>query len=70
MDLTADNSGMTEQIGQGASVAALARSIAGLGDMLRSANEQRLHLANNLLAVKVQETLADASVGTKIDTQA
>ena len=61
---------MISDIGPGASVAMLTRSLQGLADILRSSNEQTLNLANNLLRAQVQEKIADASLGAKIDTQA
>jgi hypothetical protein len=61
---------MISDIGPGASVAMLTRSLQGLADILKSANEQSLNLANNLLRVQVQEKIADTSLGSKIDTQA
>ncbi len=61
---------MISDIGPGASVAMLTRSLQGLADILKSANEQSLNLANNLLRAQVQEKVADASLGSKIDTQA
>jgi len=61
---------MTADIGPGASVAQLARSIQGLVDILKNANEQSMGLADKLLKVQVQEKIQDASVGTKIDTEA
>ncbi|HVO39930.1 MAG TPA: hypothetical protein VMV03_12950 [Spirochaetia bacterium] len=61
---------MISDIGPGASVAMLTRSLQGLADILRSSNEQSLNLANNLLRAQVQEKIADVSLGAKIDTQA
>ena len=61
---------MIADIGPGVSVAMLTRSLQGLADILKSANEQSLNLANNLLRAQVQEKLSDASLGAKIDTQA
>jgi hypothetical protein len=61
---------MTSEIGPGASVAQLARSIEGLADLLKNANEQTMTLSDKLLKTQVQEKIEDASVGTKIDTEA
>ncbi len=61
---------MTEEIGHGASVAALARSIQGLADLLKLTNEQSMGLAEKLLKTQIQEKIQDASLGTKIDTEA
>ena len=61
---------MISDIGPGVSVAMLTRSLQGLADILKSANEQSLNLANKLLRAQVQEKLSDASLGAKIDTQA
>ena len=61
---------MTSEIGPGASVAQLARSIEGLADLLKNANEQTMSLSDKLLKTQVQEKIEDASVGTKIDTEA
>ncbi|MGO9413368.1 MAG: hypothetical protein ACLQCB_21795 [Spirochaetia bacterium] len=61
---------MTSEIGPGASVAQLARSIQGLGDILKNANEQSMSISDKLLKTQVQEKIEDASVGTKIDTEA
>ena len=61
---------MTAEIGPGASVAQLARSIQGLADVLKNANEQSMGLSDRLLRMKVQETVEDASLGNMIDTEA
>jgi hypothetical protein len=61
---------MTADIGPGASVAQLARSIEGLADILKNANEQSMRISEKLLKTQVQEKLEDASVGTRIDTEA
>jgi len=61
---------MISEIGPGASVAQLARSIEGLADLLKNANEQTMTLSDKLLKTQVQEKIEDASVGTKIDTEA
>ena len=61
---------MTADIGHGASVAELARSIQALGDLLKTTNEQSSGLAEKLLKTQVQEKIEDASLGTKIDTEA
>ncbi|HVP19844.1 MAG TPA: hypothetical protein VMU36_12705 [Spirochaetia bacterium] len=61
---------MTADIGHGASVAELARSIQGLGDLLKTTNEQSTRFAEKLLKTQVQEKIEDASLGTKIDTEA
>ena len=61
---------MTAEIGPGASVAQLARSIQGLADILKNANEQSMGISEKLLRMKVQENIEDASLGNKIDTEA
>ncbi len=61
---------MTAEIGHGASVTELARSIQGLADLLKSTNEQTTGLAEKLMKVQVQQKIQDASLGAKIDTQA
>ncbi len=61
---------MTTDIGHGAAVAELARSILGLGDLLKTTNEQSTRFAEKLLKTQVQEKIQDASLGTKIDTEA
>ena len=61
---------MISDIGPGASVAELTRSLQGLADILKNANEQGLRLADKLLKTQVQEKLEDASLGNKIDTEA
>ena len=45
---------MISDIGRGASVAMLTRSLQGLADILKSANEQSLNLANNLLPTRTR----------------
>jgi len=61
---------MTADIGPGASAAELARSIQGLADILKNANEQSMGLSEKLLKMKVQEKVEDASLGNRIDTEA
>lgn len=61
---------MISDIGPGASVAELTRSLQGLADILKNANEQSLRLADKLLKTRVQAKLQDASLGTAIDTSA
>ncbi|HUI69459.1 MAG TPA: hypothetical protein VL354_02990 [Spirochaetia bacterium] len=61
---------MSAEIGPGASVAQLARSIQGLADILKNANEQSMGISEKLLRMKVQENIEDASLGNKIDTEA
>ena len=61
---------MTVDIGHGASVVELARSIQGLADILKSANEQSMRLSEKLLKTEVLEKIEDATLGTKIDTEA
>ncbi len=61
---------MTAEIGHGASVAELARSIQALTDLLKTTNEQTTGLAEKLLKTQVQEKIGDTSLGTKIDTEA
>jgi hypothetical protein len=61
---------MTADIGRGASVVELARSIQGLADILKNANEQSMRLSEKLLKTQVQAKIEDASTGTKIDTEA
>ncbi len=61
---------MTADIGHGASVAALTRSIQELADLLKTTNEQSSNLAEKLMKAQVQQKIEDASLGTKIDTEA
>jgi len=61
---------MTADIGPGASAAALARSIQGLADLLKSTNEQSMQMSEKLLKTQVQEKVEDASLGNRIDTEA
>ncbi len=61
---------MTADIGPGASAAELARSIQGLADILKNANEQTTRMSDKLLKTQVQEKIEDASLGNKIDTEA
>jgi len=61
---------MIADIGHGASVAELARSIQALGDLLKTTNEQSTRFAEKLLTMQVQEKIRDASLGSKIDTEA
>ncbi len=61
---------MSADIGPGASVAELTRSLQGLGDILKSANEQSTRMADKILKAQVQEKIEDASLGNKIDTEA
>lgn len=61
---------MIADIGHGASVAELARSIQQLADLLKTTNEQSSSLAEKLLKTRVQEKIENASLGTRIDTEA
>ncbi|MGA2611895.1 MAG: hypothetical protein ABSG38_00395 [Spirochaetia bacterium] len=61
---------MTADIGPGASAAQLARSIQGLADILKNANEQSMRISEKILKTQVQEKVEDASLGNKIDTEA
>jgi hypothetical protein len=61
---------MTADIGPGASAAQLARSIQGLADILKNANEQTMALSDKILKTQVMAKVQDASLGTKIDTEA
>jgi hypothetical protein len=61
---------MTADIGPGASAAQLARSIQGLTDILKNANEQSMRISEKILKTQVQEKVEDASLGNKIDTEA
>ena len=61
---------MIADIGHGASVAELARSIQGLADILKNANEQSMGIAEKVMKAQVKEKVEDASLGTKIDTEA
>lgn len=61
---------MTADIGPGASAAQLARSIQGLADILKNANEQSMRISEKILKTQVQEKVEDASLGNTIDTEA
>jgi hypothetical protein len=61
---------MISDIGPGASAVELTRSLQGLADILKNANEQTMALSEKLLKVQVQAKVQDSALGTKIDTQA
>ena len=61
---------MISDIGPGASIAELSRSIQGLADILKNANEQTMALSEKLLKTQVQATIQDAALGTRIDAEA
>jgi hypothetical protein len=61
---------MISPVSGGATATDLNRSIEALSALLRSSNEQALAFAEKLLRVDVQQTIQDASVGTRIDLTA
>jgi hypothetical protein len=61
---------MISQISGGTAAADLNRSLEALSALLKSSNEQALAFAEKLLRVDVQQTIQDASVGTRVDTTA
>ena len=61
---------MTADIGHGASVVELTRSIKDLADILRNANEQTMALSEKLLKTQVLAKIQDASLGARVDTEA
>jgi hypothetical protein len=61
---------MISEIGPGASIAELARSIQGLTDILKNANEQTMALSEKLLKTQVQAKIQDSALGTRIDAEA
>ncbi len=61
---------MISDIGPGASIAELSRSIQGLADILKNANEQTMALSEKLLKTQVQAKIQDAALGTRIDAEA
>ena len=61
---------MVPGISGGPGYADLSRSIEALSALLKGSNEQAMAFAEKLLRVNVQQTIQDASVGTRIDTTA
>ena len=61
---------MISDIGPGASAAELTRSLQGLTDILKNANEQTMAISDKLLKIQVQAKVQDTALGTKIDTEA
>jgi hypothetical protein len=61
---------MISGISGGAGYADLSRSIEALSALLKGSSEQAMAFAEKLLRVDVQQTIQDASVGTRIDTTA
>ncbi len=51
-------------------MAELARSIQGLADILKNANQETMALSEKLLKTQVQARIQDAALGTKIDAEA
>ena len=61
---------MIEDIGRGASAVELTKSIQGLADILKNANEQTMALSEKILKTQVLDKVQDQSLGTKVDTEA
>ena len=61
---------MISDIGRGASIAELARSIQDLSDIMKNANDQTMALSEKLLKTQVQSKIQDAALGTRIDAEA